>query len=777
MALHSGSRQFGNAVDFDGGAGGSYARVADFEKSPKAVTVSAWVRARTIVANASILRNDGDHSALGQFSIGVHGASPRIANTVTINGFEQQLVSDTDLDPETWTHVAVVIAENRHYLFQDGKLVASGQGGSLPNNPLAALGIGARMGDDGQISVSTPQLWDGQIDDVAIWSRALNSLEILSISVKGQDGMSLGDLLGVLPVHITRQPEDKVLPSGMPIELTIELEGQATFFQWYKNGQPIPGQVNANLLIGDSTAGNSGLYSVVVGNALGAVTSGYAQVDVVDISQVTTDLIGYWPFNESSGMKLHDYSGFNSDGDLIGYSAQSTSWVTGKVGNALHFGGIIDQQYVLVPAYPKADRALTLSAWVKAESLDYDATIVKNWGDGTTLSGADVLGQFQLGLASTTGQVSGRMPLSDAGIATAGVQNSAAALVPGEWTHIAMVYTSPDNQNSVTNGQFDSSLSSWKIEGSVGHDGSFARFGLLDASGNNSISQTIPTVSGETYAVRFDYRDDSIFSNQSMIVSVDGLKNLLTSDPIVTSLNGVDWVTYTLEFKADSSSAIIKFTDTSDTSGLTNLGSKGVDGFLDNVGVTLKANGSLRLYQNGQLVSSTPLSHLKDNPLINSLGIGVRLNDMGNGPSWDMSYWHGEIDELTLWNRSITFNEVSALYYMGNNSTGLSDLVPALAPQSLEWVAPVVDSKAHRTPQPMANDGIYSLPEIRVEESNGIVTLSWPSGFQLLSSESPVSQDWQPVDGADSDAGVYRFDTAKSDTIHQFFKLSLPPNR
>ncbi|MCP4387141.1 MAG: DUF642 domain-containing protein, partial [Gammaproteobacteria bacterium] len=136
----------------------------------------------------------------------------------------------------------------------------------------------------------------------------------------------------------------------------------------------------------------------------------------------------------------------------------------------------------------------------------------------------------------------------------------------------------------VTNGTFDTDLSNWTTTGRVTAELNSLRFGGGNIVGPHTASQSITTVAGGTYELTFDYRDDSSARNQSLQVSVDGSSNLLTTGEIVTDIAGNTFARYTYSFTADSSSATITFTDTSDTSGLAS-GTVAVDGFLDNISI------------------------------------------------------------------------------------------------------------------------------------------------------------------------------------------------
>jgi len=79
----------------------------------------------------------------------------------------------------------------------------------------------------------------------------------------------------------------------------------------------------------------------------------------------TEHLVGYWPFNETSGTNAPDLSGNGNDGTLV----NSPTWVDGVVGKCLDFDGT--DEYVSIAASADFDfrdvstSPFTLTAWVK----------------------------------------------------------------------------------------------------------------------------------------------------------------------------------------------------------------------------------------------------------------------------------------------------------------------------------------------------------------------------------------------------------------------------
>ncbi len=88
--------------------------------------------------------------------------------------------------------------------------------------------------------------------------------------------------------------------------------------------------------------------------------------NVVAPTPPSNGLVGYWKLDEGSGTVAHDSSGYDNDGTLFG----SISWVNGKCGKALSFGG--GGSYVLIPHSSDLEFAgvhpFTLEAWIKPDN-------------------------------------------------------------------------------------------------------------------------------------------------------------------------------------------------------------------------------------------------------------------------------------------------------------------------------------------------------------------------------------------------------------------------
>ncbi|HEY2952637.1 MAG TPA: immunoglobulin domain-containing protein, partial [Verrucomicrobiae bacterium] len=74
--------------------------------------------------------------------------------------------------------------------------------------------------------------------------------------------------------RLTRQPENQITNNGQPVLFAAEATGQAPLsFQWQFSGTNLPGANSSNLLLAATRDSDSGLYELVVTNAVGLVRS------------------------------------------------------------------------------------------------------------------------------------------------------------------------------------------------------------------------------------------------------------------------------------------------------------------------------------------------------------------------------------------------------------------------------------------------------------------------------------------------------------------------
>ncbi len=89
---------------------------------------------------------------------------------------------------------------------------------------------------------------------------------------------------------ITRNPQEASVLLGTPVEIKLETSGSPPIFQWYLNGQGIPGSTNATHAIAFASYPDAGSYFCIVSNTFGSITS--APVRVTVAQPLTLDVRG-----------------------------------------------------------------------------------------------------------------------------------------------------------------------------------------------------------------------------------------------------------------------------------------------------------------------------------------------------------------------------------------------------------------------------------------------------------------------------------------------------
>jgi len=146
--------------------------------------------------------------------------------------------------------------------------------------------------------------------------------------------------------------------------------------------------------------------------------------------------------------------------------------------------------------------------------------------------------------------------------------------------------------------------------------------------------------------------------------------------------------------------------------------------------LAFSADGAqLRLYVNGAQVASTDYLGLINDAHMDWISIGARLVVDTNTPpaipdATTPAYFWGSIDDIGLWTRALTANEVSKIYQAG------------MAGQDLETV--VIEP-----PTEMEFTGV-------TKNADGSITIEWTGGGTLQVTTDIGSGVWQSVDGATS---------------------------
>lgn len=163
-------------------------------ESPSAITVEAWVRPRSFPNGApSVLRKNEDALGSPQFLLAVgDGSSPGLPHfNPGVAG--ASATGATELPLNAWTHLAGTYDGSTATLYVNGLVAATtAAAGTIPTS--------ARDLFIGNEELLTDRAFDGYIDEVAVYDRALSATEIQAIHDAGNAG---------------KCPPSAALPSGI----------------------------------------------------------------------------------------------------------------------------------------------------------------------------------------------------------------------------------------------------------------------------------------------------------------------------------------------------------------------------------------------------------------------------------------------------------------------------------------------------------------------------------------------------------------------------------
>jgi len=192
-------------------------------------------------------------------------------------------VSRFSADFKKWNQASLVKDANLLTVYFNGvKLAELSNPGPL--EPRLPFGFRIGGNNDGGIT--------GGIDDVRFYNRALSSAEVLD----------LYKLEAPQPPSITTQPLSQTVEAGEPVTLATSVLGAAPLsYQWFKDGNPLPGATNDSLNFPKVQPPHIGDYWMVVANASGSVTSSIASINIRGVDPaIWKGLVAYYIFNKNT---------------------------------------------------------------------------------------------------------------------------------------------------------------------------------------------------------------------------------------------------------------------------------------------------------------------------------------------------------------------------------------------------------------------------------------------------------------------------------------------
>ena len=257
--------EVGQAFSFDGN---SYVSIPDsplLDSLTNSITIELWLKTDQMTSDWTGIVAKGNSAWALQATPG--------ANTVDFNVSlgAGDLSGSRSINDDQWHHVAGVYDGTNMFLYVDGTLdVSMPATGLIPQNsdPLA---IGANV----QAYVppcgcnEPGYFFNGLIDEVSIYNRALTAQEIQAIYNAGISGKCPLGAPGII-----FQPTNQTVALGGTAIFNVAAGGAGPLsYQWNFNGTNIDGETNAVLTLTDVQLNQAGNYTVLVTNAFGSVLS------------------------------------------------------------------------------------------------------------------------------------------------------------------------------------------------------------------------------------------------------------------------------------------------------------------------------------------------------------------------------------------------------------------------------------------------------------------------------------------------------------------------
>jgi hypothetical protein len=230
----------GQAFDFDGAS--AYAQVAN----PVGLPVGSQPRTVTLWFKTSRNLSSDTESALFQYGSDANGlmfgliTSLNVPDKLYFFGYNYDMAGATSLASGTWYHAAATYDGNIVTLYVNGQPAGSA---SLPLNTVLngnGLTIGYRPGG---------AKWQGQIDEVMLFNRALTADEVAAIYNAGTNGV----------IHPVTRPSLSLILTGNQLQLSWPSQ----------SGQSYQLQTTTDLLnwtnVGTAQSGTDGTLTNTIG--------------------------------------------------------------------------------------------------------------------------------------------------------------------------------------------------------------------------------------------------------------------------------------------------------------------------------------------------------------------------------------------------------------------------------------------------------------------------------------------------------------------------------
>ena len=418
--------EVGQAFNFNGTSTLTVADAPSLDPT-NALTIEYWVYALARPAHTwsqNVFTKDGVTSSR-QYLLTV-GDSPTTSGAgdfravIGVTSGLKILDSLAVIQSNTWYHVAETYDGAALKLYVNGSLDSQ----MAVTGPIITTTQPVRIGGD---APAGPYYFNGRVDEISLYNRALTSNEIAAIYNAGSAGKCFTP---VVPA-ITTQPTNQTILAGGTASFSVAASGTAPLsYQWQFGGTNILNATNALLTLTNVQLSQAGNYSVVVSNVAGSTNSVNAllTVNVPVCTPAPSGLVALW---QAEG------NAYDSIGNNNGTPVGGVSYTNGEVGQAFVFNDT--SSYIPVPASPSlnlgTNGGFTIEGWIKPDAYTVSAAN----GAGAPIIEWDSATQDGLDLWVYNGSLLGGIRNTN-GATTVTLQSSSGVFNTNSMQHVAFTY-------------------------------------------------------------------------------------------------------------------------------------------------------------------------------------------------------------------------------------------------------------------------------------------------------------------------------------------------
>jgi len=354
------------------------------------------------------------------------------------------VASTTTVFDNTWHHIAFVDDQGSARLYVDGNLDAA----NFSYAPAGTFTVNSTaIGTLVRAAIATGNIFNGQMDDVILWERALSQAEVNQVRTShfSVPVTPTVPTLFAIPSDATRHLGDWQLFSVSAYSIRPH---NVITYQWSKNGTPITDATNRTYRVTGLMTNNTGdFYSVAVTNDLGGVSSTNATLTVLDdpAPNTTNGIANYWPLNVINQVDTNLMSPelhYGQSMVLRGF-VDTNDFVLGQYGNALAFDFATKYGFRTNGTSIYNATNYTVSLWVQADFTSQNDRRV--FSEGSSSSGTPL---FTIGTdPGATSSSASIFIRNDANAAVVNGRKSARAVFDNTWHHL--VWTDANGQGKL----------------------------------------------------------------------------------------------------------------------------------------------------------------------------------------------------------------------------------------------------------------------------------------------------------------------------------------